>query len=124
MSFFSELEKLLGFASAVLPAIAAQNTASNPSASNNGVANTAAMIALVQPIVAQGEALSAASATPLTGAQKFQNAMQAVSVAVQVGTAAGVISQPEAAFLPIITGAINAAVAIKNAQTPAAPVAA
>ena len=116
MSFFSELEKVLGFAAAILPAIAAQNTANDPTASNNGVANTAAMIALVQPIVEKGAALSAASSTPLTGAQLLANALQAVSVATQVGTAAGLITSPEAAFVPIITAAINTAVAIRNAQ--------
>lgn len=121
-SFFSELEALLGIATAALPAIAAANTAANPGASNNGVSNTAALIAAVQPIVAAGEQLSAASATPLTGAQKLQNALAAVQVGVQVGAAAGVITQPEAAFLPIITSAINAAVAVKNAQAAQQPV--
>ena len=116
MSFFSELEKVLTFTENILPAIAAQNTASDPTASNNGVANTAAMIALVQPIVEKGAALSAASSTPLTGAQLLANALQAVSVATQVGTAAGLITSPEAAFVPIITAAINTAVAIRNAQ--------
>ena len=120
MSFFAELEKLLGIATQALPVIAAVNTASNPAASNNSVNTTAALIAMVQPIVAQGEAISAAAATPLTGQQKFDYAMQAVSVAMQLGTAAGVITQPEAAIVPVLTGAINAAVALKNSQNPPA----
>ena len=115
MSLWTEIESLLGIATATLPAIAAANTANNPAATNTGVINTAKAIALVQPLVQAGDALSS-SATPLTGAQKLANAQQAIAVAVQVGTAAGVITQPEAAFLPIILSAINAACALKNAQ--------
>lgn len=118
MSFWTEIESLLGIATATLPAIADANTASNPAASNNGVDNIAKAIGLVQPLVAAGDALST-SAAPLTGAQKLANAQQAISVAVQVGTATGVITQPEAAFLPIILTAINAACAAK-ATPPAA----
>jgi hypothetical protein len=120
MSFFDEIEKLLGIATHILPILAAANSAAHPDASNNAVANTTRLISLVNPLVDAGEAASAAGAEPLTGAEKLANAQAAISVAVQIGAAAGVITQPEAAILPIVTAAINSAVSLNKAATPTA----
>lgn len=122
MSFFSELEKFLSILVPVLPAVAAANTASNPAASNEGVSNVAAAVKLVMPLVQAGDALST-PANPLTGAQKFQNVMDAAAAMAPAAAEAGFISQPVGAYTAIIAAAINTAVAIKNAQTPAAPAA-
>jgi hypothetical protein len=112
MSFWTELENILGIATAALPAIAAVNTSGNPAASNNGVENIAKAVSLVTPLVQAGNSLSPTA----TGSEKLQNAQQAISVAVQIATAAGVVTQPEAAYMAIIGAAINACVA----ATPAA----
>ena len=116
MSLWTELEALFGIATPLIPVIAAENTALHPSASNAALTNISSAITAVKPLVDAGN--NASSATPLTGAQKLANAQAAISAAVQIGTALGIITQPEAALLPMAVQVINAAVAAKNAATP------
>ena len=113
MSIWTELETLFGIAVHVVPIIAAENTAIHPNASNNALTNIASAMTAVEPLVQVGQ--DATSTTPLTGAQKLANAQAAISVAIQIGAAAGIITQPEAALLPLATQVINAAIAAKNA---------
>ncbi len=123
-SIFADLEKVIGVATPLLPAVAAINTISNPTATNIGVSNAQKAIALVTPLVVAGnkqaQALAAADAnTQISGAQKLQTALDSVQAAVSVLASTGAITTPYASLLPLLLPAINAAVAAINTPTAA-----
>ena len=115
MSLWTELEALFGIATPLIPVIAAENTALHSNASNAALTNLSSAITAAQPLVQAGEIISSSGAAAITGTQKLANAQAAISAAVQIGTAMGIVTQPEAALLPLATTIINAAVAAKNA---------
>ena len=122
-NIFADLEKVLGVATPLLPIVAAVNTIKDPAAANTGVSNAQKAIALVTPLVIAGNQQAASllaqdASLQLTGAQKLQNALNAVEAGVNVLTAAGAITTPYAALLPLLTPAINAAVAAIGAPAP------
>lgn len=115
-SIFADLEKVIGVATPLLPVVAAVNTIQNPTASNAGVTNAQKAIQMVMPLVQAGNQIAAQNASAqLTGAQKLQNALNAVEAGVNVLAATGAITTPYTALLPLITPAINAAVAAIDA---------
>lgn len=119
-TIFADLEKVIGVATPLLPVVAAVNTIQNPTASNAGVTNAQKAIALVTPLVQMGneqaKQIAAQDAnTQLTGAQKLQNALDAVQAATSVLASTGAITTPYASLLPLLLPAINAAVAAVNA---------
>ncbi len=115
-NIFADLEKVIGVATPLLPVVAAVNTIQNPTASNAGVTNAQKAIQMVMPLVHAGNQIAAQNASAqLTGAQKLQNALNAVEAGVNVLAATGAITTPYTALLPLLTPAINAAVAAIDA---------